>query len=184
MYERSLTLDKNATAYSNLGTSLYQQGMYPDAARAHEGAVGLPGATFLHWYNLGAASYWADRRARAKEAYETALKLGEAAGGRAAPGLQSQLAASHAVLALLTDGAEREEHQSRARALLALIDPQTRDANVLSTVATTYEELGDRERALEWLARAMKAGQSVKSIERSPWLTKLRGDERYQQLRR
>ena len=80
MYERSLSLDKNATAYSNLGTALYQQGLYADAARTFEGAVALPGATFLHWFNLGAACYWApDLRARAKEAYETALKLGEPA---------------------------------------------------------------------------------------------------------
>ncbi len=80
MYERSLSLDKNATAYSNLGTALYQQGLYADAARSFEGAVALPGATFLHWFNLGAACYWApDLRGRAKEAYATAIKLGEQA---------------------------------------------------------------------------------------------------------
>ena len=89
MYERSLSLDKNPTAYSNLGTALYQQGLYADAARTFEGAVALPGAAFLHWFNLGAACYWApDLRARAKEAYETAVKLGEqatSASGRADP---------------------------------------------------------------------------------------------------
>ena len=80
MYERSLSLDKNATAYSNLGTALYQQGRYADAARSFEGAVALPGATFLHWFNLGAACYWApDRRGAREEAYETAVKLGEQA---------------------------------------------------------------------------------------------------------
>ena len=68
MYERSLSLDKNPTAYSNLGTALYQQGLYADAARTFEGAVTLPGAAFLHWFNLGAACYWADFRTRAKEA--------------------------------------------------------------------------------------------------------------------
>ena len=59
MYERSLSLDKNPTAYSNLGTALYQQGLFADAARSFEGAVALPGAAFLHWFNLGAACYWA-----------------------------------------------------------------------------------------------------------------------------
>ena len=33
------------------------------------------------------------------------------------------------------------------------------------------------------LAHAIKAGQSVKSIERSPWLKDLRGDERYKRMR-
>ena len=84
MYERSLSLDKNATAYSNLGTALYQQGRYADAARSFEGAVALPGASFLHWFNLGAACYWAPDRGRAKEAYETAVTLGEQARAAAA----------------------------------------------------------------------------------------------------
>ena len=186
MYERSLSLDKNHTAYSNLGTTLYQQGLYAEAARTFEGAVALPGAAFVHWFNLGAACYWApDLRARAKEAYETALKLGEPTptSGRADSGLLAELAASHAVLALLTDGLERQEHRSRAFKLLALVGPHARDARVLSTIGMTYEELGDRPKALEWLAQAIKAGLSLKTIERSPWLKDLRGDERYQRLR-
>ncbi len=108
MYERSLSLDKNATAYSNLGTALYQQGLYADAARSFEGAVALPGATHVHWFNLGAACYWApDLRARAKEAYEMAVKLGEqtrASSGRPDPSLLAELASGYAVLALLTAG--------------------------------------------------------------------------------
>jgi tetratricopeptide (TPR) repeat protein len=187
MYERSLSLDKNATAYSNLGTALYQQGLYADAARSFEGAVALPGATFVHWFNLGAARYWTpDLRARAKEAYETALKLGEPASsvsGRTDPALLADLASGHAVLALLIDGSEKQTHRSRALTLLELAGPQARDARILTTMATTYEELGDRPKALEWLARAIKAGQSLRSIERSPWLKDLHGDERYQRLR-
>jgi len=186
MYERSLTLDKNPTAYSNLGTALYQQEHYADAARAYEGAVVLPGATLVHWFNLGAACYWADQRVRAKQAYETVLKLGEQTSpttGRPDPGLLAQLADSHAVLALLTEGSEQQEHRSRAFKLLAIVGPQAKSPSLLASIATTYEELGDRTQALEWLAHAIKAGQSVKSIERSPWLKDLRGDERYKRMR-
>ena len=103
--------------------------------------------------------------------------------GRPELGLLAELAASHAVLALLTRGSEQQEHRNGALKLLALVGPLARDARVLSTIATTYEELGDRPKALEWLAQAIKAGQSVKSLERSPWLKDLRGDERYQRLR-
>jgi serine/threonine protein kinase/Flp pilus assembly protein TadD len=186
MYERSLSLDKNATAYSNLGTALYQQGRYADAARSFEGAVALPGATFVHWFNLGAACYWAPDRRRAKEAYETAVKLGEqarAASNRVDPSRLAELASGYAVLALLSESATAREHRKRALELIALIEQQPRDAGVLSTVATTYEELGDRAKALEWLEQAIKAGYSLKRIERSPWLKELRGDERYNRLR-
>ena len=187
MYERSLSLDKNATAYSNLGTALYQQGQYADAARSFEGAVALPGATFLHWFNLGAASYWAPDRRRAKEAYETAVKLGEqarAASNRVDPSRLAELASGYAVLALLSDGRRRRRSIEPGRFnLIALIEQQPRDAGVLSTVATTYEELGDRSKALDWLEQAIKAGYSLKRIERSPWLKELRGDARYNRLR-
>ena len=186
MYERSLSLDKNATAYSNLGTALYQQGRYADAARSFEGAVALPGASFLHWFNLGAACYWAPDRGRAKEAYETAVKLGEqarAAAARVDPARLADLASAYAVLAQLSAGPEAQEYRSRAFNLIALIEQQPRDAGVLSTVATTYEELGDRSKALDWLEQAIKAGYSLKRIERSPSLKELRGDARYNRLR-
>ena len=186
MYERSLSLDKNATAYSNLGAALYQQGRYADAARSFEGAVALPGATFLHWFNLGAACYWApDQRGRAREAYAIAVKLGEQARTttKVDPLRLVELASAYAVLALLTDGADANQHRSQAYKRIAEIDQPPRDANLLATLATTYEELGDRSKALDWLGQAIKAGYSLKRIERSPWLKDLRGDERYKGLR-
>jgi len=146
----------------------------------------LPGASFLHWFNLGAACYWApDMRPRAKEAYEAAVKLGQPAStsGRVDSSRLAQLASSHAILALLTVDPEREAHRTRAFKLLALIDPPPTDASVLATIGTTYEELGDRAKALDWLAQAIKAGYSIKKIERSPWLKELRSDERYPRLR-
>ena len=183
MYERSLSLDKNATAYSNLGTALYQQGLYADAARSFGEAVTLPGATFLHWFNLGAACYWAPERRRAKDAYATAIKVEEQARGtgRIEPLRQVELASAYAVLALLTEGREAQQHRNQAYELLATIE-QPRDATLLATLAITYEELGDRRTALEWLDQAIKAGYSIKRLERSPWLKDLRADERYTQL--
>ncbi|HKW01965.1 MAG TPA: protein kinase [Vicinamibacterales bacterium] len=188
MYERSLSLDKNATAYSNLGTALYQQGKYAEAARSFEGAVALPGATFVHWFNLGAACYWApDLRGRAKEAYERAVALGEQtrASTRMDASALAELASSYAVLALLTDGPTAAEHRSRAHKLLDLVEQQQPgDAAVLSTLATISEELGDRTKALALLEQALRAGYPLKRIEQSPWLKELRSDDRYTRLRK
>ena len=185
MYERSLSLDRNPTAYSNLGTAYYQQGLFADAARSFEGAVALPGATFLHWFNLGAACYWApSMRARAKEAYATAIKLGEAA--RTTERVEVlrlvELASAYAVLGLLTEGRDAQQYRSQAHKLLATVEQPPRDASLLATLATTYEELGDRSKALDWLDQAIKAGYSLKRVDRSPWLKDLRADERYTRL--
>ena len=38
----------------------------------------------------------------------------------------------------------------------------------------TYEQLGERDLALKWLASAIKSGYSIDAIERSPSLTALR----------
>jgi serine/threonine-protein kinase len=188
MYERSLSLDRNPTAYSNLGTALYQQGQYADAARSFESAVALPGAAFLHWFNLGAACYWApEMRGRAKEAYERAVALGEEARS-ATPkdaSLLTELASGYAVLALLTPGPAAEAPRQRARKITELVEEQQpRDAGVLSTLATTYEELGDRQKALDTLELALRAGYPIQKFERSPWLKELRSDERYARLKK
>jgi tetratricopeptide (TPR) repeat protein/predicted Ser/Thr protein kinase len=189
MYERSLSLDKNATAYSNLGTALYQQGRYNEAARSFEGAVAQPAAAFVHWFNLGAACYWAqDMRGRAKEAYEHAVALGEQARAAAIKmdtSSLAELASSYAVLALLTEGPAAAAYRAQARKLVDLAEQQQPgDAAVRSTLATTFEELGDRSKALEWLEKALQAGYSRQRIEHSPWLTALRADERYTRLRK
>lgn len=188
MYERSLSLDTNATAYSNLGTALYYQGKYADAARSYESAVALPGATFLHWFNLGAACYWTpDLRGRAKEAYQNAVALGEQRRTSSTMLVSelADLASGYAVLSLLTEGPAAEAHRVKARTLLGAVEQQQpRDADVLTTVGTTYEELGDRTKALTFLEQAIRAGYSVKKIERSPWLKDLRSDERYIQIRK
>ena len=188
MYERSLSLDKTQTGYSNLGAALYQQGRYSEAAHQFEGAVALPGATIVHWFNLGAACYWApDRRGRAKVAYQTAVKLGEearASSGRVDPSSLAELASGYAVLALLTDRGEALAYRTRARHLLPLIEQEKLSAELLATLGTTYEELGDRQKALDWLEQAIQAGYSPRRIERSPWLKDLRSDERYSRLRK
>jgi len=52
----------------------------------------------------------------------------------------------------------------------------------LFTVASAYEQIGERGLALEWLEKALTAGYSRESIERSPGLAELRKDERYVRL--
>jgi tetratricopeptide (TPR) repeat protein len=55
---------------------------------------------------------------------------------------------------------------------------------VLYNHGHAYEQLGEREKALDWIDKALKAGYPRKEIERDPWLADLRADERFQQLLR
>jgi serine/threonine-protein kinase len=56
------------------------------------------------------------------------------------------------------------------------------DVHVLFEAAHTYEQLGMRDQALEWLKKAIQKGYSLKEIEWSPFLGRLRTDARYQEL--
>jgi hypothetical protein len=51
--------------------------------------------------------------------------------------------------------------------------------DVTAVVAGVYEELGDREAALQWLGVALRAGHSAGQIETDPTFEKLRGDPRW-----
>ncbi len=173
MFERSATLGQNASAFSNLGTLYYERGRYAEAAQAFERAVVLPGAAFRHWRNLGSAAYWAPGlRARAVEAYATAAELGEKdhAVDPRNQNVLAELADTYAVLG----------RPERARQLIGLLESQRpQDAQVLFTLAGTYEHLGERTLALDRLARAVEAGQPLENVERSPWLEELRKDAGY-----
>jgi hypothetical protein len=49
-------------------------------------------------------------------------------------------------------------------------------------VANAFEQMGDRDRALQWLGKALAAGYNRADIGRSPWLEALRKDKRFDQL--
>ena len=180
MYERSLTLDKNATAYSNLGTALYQQGLYADAARSFEAAVALPGAASVHWFNLGAACYWApDLRARAKEAYETAITLGDqvrVTSSRVDPSLLAELASGHGCGA--PDRGPQRKIIEAARSSCAHPTAAWRCGRPVK-FGDDAEELGDLRRRI---ARSGDQG-GLRQENRAVAVVETRGDRRYSRLR-
>ena len=75
-------------------------------------------------------------------------------------------------------GEEKKSMDLVNRALAVAPD----DVWVIYTTGYTYEQLGDREKALEWIGKALEAGYPRKEIERDPWLQDLRSDERFKEL--
>jgi len=115
-------------------------------------------------------------------AYETAVTLAEEARDVSprAVAVLTRLADAHAVLALVSDSAGAPAHATAARSVLASVERMNPAApDDLFIVANTHEELGDRAGALEWLAKAVKAGYPLTSVRRSPWLKSLRDDPQF-----
>jgi Tfp pilus assembly protein PilF len=59
-----------------------------------------------------------------------------------------------------------------------------KDVLLMGSAATIYETLGDRDKALEWIAKALRNGFRVENIDNDPGMAALRADPRFQGLRK
>jgi len=74
--ERSLSLNKTASAYSNLGTAYYYQRNFAEAVGNYEKAVKLMPTNLVYWGNLGDACQRVPAlQSRANEALTQAISL-------------------------------------------------------------------------------------------------------------
>jgi len=56
------------------------------------------------------------------------------------------------------------------------------DAQIMFHTGTTYEQLGEREQAIDWIVKAIENGYSKSEIEHQPELRKLLADARFKEL--
>ncbi len=176
MLQRSLSIMPTADAASSLATVQFFRGRYAEAAKTLERAVEIDGNDYRVWRNLGAAYRLAPGQGeKAPAAYRRAAEMAEAElkVNPNDPGLLIRLADCHAVLG--------DASAARARATEAL-ELARGDADMMFRAATVYEMLGDRQKALDLLGKALRAGYSVEEVEREPDLAKLRSDPRFANL--
>ena len=74
-----------------------------------------------------------------------------------------------------------DKHSSRDFLQRALAQAP-KDADVQFKAALVSAQFGDKEKALEWLNRAMAAGTSVTTVRDNPAFDLLRQDPRFQRL--
>ena len=173
MSERSIEVEPNYSNYSNLATFYYYEGRYADAARMYEKALGFNDHDYVVWGNLASAYYRTPgEREKAKDTYQRAAQLAEK--NREVnphdPDLLSDLAGYYSMTG---DG-------TNALSLLQVaVDLKPDDLNVFFRIGATYETLGEREQALQWIEKALERGYSQAEIENAPGLKELRADTRF-----
>jgi tetratricopeptide (TPR) repeat protein/predicted Ser/Thr protein kinase len=171
--QHSLEIHPTADAYNNLGYIRFYQGRYQDAVPAFEKTVALGANSFDNWASLADAYRWTPGNAdKAKQAYDTAIRL-----VREEIAKNPNQADLRAYLALYL--AENGDKASALKELKPVEQAHSKDPGVLYNVAVTYELAGDRDKALEALLVAVKAGQSLDDIKNDPELVSLRADPRY-----
>lgn len=172
MWERSVSVRPTLAATSNLGTYYFGQGRYAEAVRAFEYATELAPKEWRIWLNFAAAlSQVPAEKARAASAYRKAAELGEAE-RRVNPRQASLLAG-------LADAYSMLGERGEAIAAIAAVERLGPDAEASFTIAVAFEQLGDRALALKWLEQSLASGYSPDTVAKSPSLTALRKDPRY-----
>lgn len=161
-------------ATSNLGTYYYAQGRWADAARSFEAAAALAPNDWRISLNLAAALWQVPERDGAKRAFLRGIELGEAERrtNPRQPALLARLADAYSMI-----GNRAEALQAAAAA--ERLGPNAEDC---FTIATAFEQLGERATALKWLEQSLTEGYALEAVERSPSMAQLRKDPRYRVL--
>ena len=175
MYEKSAAIKPTDSAYSNLGTLYYTLGRYSDAARYYEKAIQMNGHESLWWHNLAAAYQWSGESEKARSAFQRTAQLAEE---------QQRVNPRDAnVLIRLADAYSNLDEPQRARERLQqglALAPD--DVDLMFQASSIYERLGDRDLALQWIAKTIRGGFSRDLIEKEPTLAQLRLDPRFKSL--
>jgi tetratricopeptide (TPR) repeat protein len=125
---------------------------------------------------LSEAYYWSPgQRDLGIETFRRAIDLAEGVGpvNDRDPTLLSDLASYYARIG---DLVRSEEFLAKAVALEAAEWP------ILFRIADTFEQLGKRESALEWVGKALDQGAPLETMDNYPGLRELRADPRYKEI--
>jgi tetratricopeptide (TPR) repeat protein len=175
-FEKSLGIDSTAFACANLGTIHFGRMRYADAARMYREALRLGGENYRIVGLLAEAYYWSPgRRQLGTETFARAIELLDQDGVLDA-GDPTQLSDLASYYARVGDVARSESLLVKA----ASLEPS--ELPVLFRIADTYEQLGKREIALEWLEDALNKGAALDIMDGFPGLRELRTDPRYRRM--
>jgi serine/threonine protein kinase/tetratricopeptide (TPR) repeat protein len=156
---KSIQLAPTYEAYANLGWLYITEKRYADSVPATRKALELNDKDWRVWANLMLAYQWLKDEENYRSARAKTLHLLEdyAAVNPQEAAVQSGLSTYYAEDKL------REKALARVDSALALAP---KDPSVLADVAETYEDLGDRKRALQYAQQSLKNGGTMDDLAR------------------
>jgi len=175
-FTRSLQIQPNYPAYSNLGVLHFYKGDFAESARFYERAIEIIDTNYRVWGNLASAYYWTpggEFRVKAQSNYQRAARMAEEELrlNPREPTVLTNLAQYYGMLG------KRDRALFMIRRALALAP---NDNKTMFRAAEIHEHLDERSLALHYVAKALASGYSRKGLERSLELRELRTDPRFQ----
>ena len=176
-FERSIEVDPqgNYFAYANLGTLHFNAARFADAIEAYEEALTISDSDYQVWGNLAFAYAFGAEPEKSREPFNRAINLAE-----------DQLTNEPENVDLLVNLAgyyAMQGSEDSSRDLLdRVVTLEPRDPNVFAKIGETFEDLGNRDAALEWIGRAVDGGIPPAYFTTRPMLRDLVADRRFQVL--
>ena len=172
---KAISIEPRASTYSNLGLMYYYLGNFDEAIEAHRHATELSPSDPIRWSNLGDALWIAGRTGEARETFESAATLADAALGVNPNDPYTQMDMAW-INAMLDKGDSARELINRARSL-APEDPYAHYIDGLIHLRNS-----DFDAALDALEIAAEKGYSLKMMAAEPHLAALQSYPRFQDL--
>jgi serine/threonine-protein kinase len=176
VFEHSLSIKPTYEAYSNLGTLYFHEGFYTHAIGMFKKALEKSDDDYLIRGFLAESYYWTPKqRDKSQPNYQRAAKMAEKALEKNPndPEILSRLASYYG----------RMEVRSKTLSMLERVTAiKNLTPEVMFLIANTYEQIGEREKALQWIKSALDKDFSLAEIENNPGLSELRADSRFQEI--
>lgn len=169
---KSIELSPSYGAYANLGYLYALEQRFAESAAATEKALQFNDHDYIVWANLAMAYDGLHDEPRFQAAMNRELPLLEAAAG-ANPrdaGVQGRLALIYAKRGM------RDKALAHVQTALALAPD---DPDVLENLGETYEAMGGRKRAIEYVEKSLQKGYALESLKNEPALKNLLSDPNF-----
>jgi len=167
--KRSIGINPSFPAFANLGALYDREGKYQQAAEMTQKALEMNAENYVVWANLRIDYEWLKQPDKAAEARRREIPLLEREIQQ-----HPREAEPYAQLAnLFAEEGQRDKAIANMRTALALSPNVPR---VLDLAADTYEKLGDRKQAIEFLGRALRAGYTKEELIADPELQEALSD--------
>jgi serine/threonine-protein kinase len=174
--KRSIAIRPTFLAWSNLGTAYYYLGRFEDSAGGFEEALKLDQSNYLPWGNLGDADFWVPgRKARAIQAYQKAIELGEAS-LKVNPNNAGALGLVGWYYARLGNRTKAFANVNRA-VMLSPKDPMAQ-----LNLALVNVQFGRTDAALESIEKSLQGGLTPVMVRDDPSFSSLRSIPGFQKL--
>ena len=175
MFERSLAIEPNRSALSNLGMLYFDAKRFADAAVMFERALEEDDSEYYTWGNLAYAYKFGPAPEKAESSFRKAVELAEAVRATEPRDwwVLTDLAGYYAML---------DDRETGLMLIEQVVAAPQQEPQLIAHIAETLEDLDDRGRALDWVSKAFDAGIEPSRFEDRPTLRELVADERYQHL--